>query len=132
MMVLSLPWHLVGMFGQWPRVAQFDYSDPNIAWWAPWMTASLVGGAIMVFSAALFMWNLAVFHLPGKTRQKDTEPMRYAISLHPSAPAPAALNGFRLWNLLVLILMVAAYAVPIAHSFIVQPPKAMVHRVNGE
>lgn len=131
MMLLSLPWHLLGMFGQWRRVNQFDYSDPNIAWWAPWMTASLIGGAIMVFSAGLFVWNLIAFHIDEKNRRAETEPMRYAVSLHPAAGTPAALNGFRVWNLLVLVLMAAAYAVPIAHSFIVNPPHALVHRVNG-
>lgn len=132
MMILSLPWHLLGMWGQWRRVAQFDYSDPSIAWWAPWTTASLVGGAIMVVSAALFIWNLAGFHIAPKSQQATNEPMRYAVALHPGAVAPAALNGFRLWNVLVLVLMVAAYAIPIAHSFIVQPPHALVYRVNGK
>ncbi len=131
MMILSLPWHLLGMMGQWRRVAQFDYSDPNIAWWAPWMIASLLGGAILVLSAGLFIWNLAVFHMETSKRGSDAEPMRYAVPLHPSHAVPAALNGFRLWNVLVLILMTAAYAVPIAHSFIVSPPNALVHRVNG-
>lgn len=132
MMVLSLPWHLLGMAGQWRRVAQFDYSDPNIAWWAPWTTASLVGGAIMVLSAALFLWNLIVFHLDDKAERTDIEPMRYAVALHAGTPVPAALNGFRLWNILVLVLMAAAYALPITHSFVVNPPSALVHRVNGK
>ncbi|MCC6912954.1 MAG: cbb3-type cytochrome c oxidase subunit I [Rhodospirillaceae bacterium] len=133
MMILSLPWHLLGMFGQWRRVAQFDYSDPTISWWAPWMTASLIGGAILVASGALFIWNLARFHIADRAQRLDAapmEPMQYAVALHPGS-TPAALNGFRLWNILVLVLMTAAYALPIAHSFIVNPPHALVHRVNG-
>jgi cytochrome c oxidase subunit 1 len=129
-LVLSLPWHVVGMAGQWRRVAQFDYTDPNIAWWSPWMIASLAGGGILVASAALFLWNLARFHIGDQAHDVHAEPMRYAIPLHPVA-APAALNGFRLWNALVLVLMTAAYAVPIAQSFVVKPPQAQVHRVNG-
>lgn len=132
MMILSMPWHLLGMFGQWRRVAQFDYSDPNIAWWAPWMIASLIGGAIMVLSAGLFISNLAVFHMRSRTFSSASNTMQYAVPLHPGATLPAALNGFRLWNILVLILMAAAYVVPIAQSFIVKAPQAAVHRVNGK
>jgi cytochrome c oxidase subunit 1 len=132
MMILSMPWHLLGMCGQWRRVAQFDYSDPNIAWWAPWMIASLIGGAIMVLSAGLFISNLAVFHMRSRTFSSASNTMQYAVPLHPGATLPAALNGFRLWNILVLILMAAAYVVPIAQSFIVKAPQAAVHRVNGK
>jgi len=50
--------------------------------------------------------------------------------LHPVARLPAALNGFALWNLLVLVLMAAAYGWPI-RQFIAQPsPAAIVHHVD--
>jgi cytochrome c oxidase subunit 1 len=130
MMVLSLPWHLLGMAGQWRRIAQFDYSDPNIEWWAPWMTASLIGGVVLVASAVLFIWNLAAFHIDEKDRRADLGPIHYAASLHAGA-APRALNGFTLWNVLVLVLMAAAYGFPLAHSFILKSPDAVVHRVDG-
>src|SRR5208282_3020109 len=32
MMVMTLPWHFLGLAGQWRRVASFDYSDPRIHW----------------------------------------------------------------------------------------------------
>jgi cytochrome c oxidase subunit I len=35
MMVMTVPWHVLGLRGQWRRVAQFDYSNPIIAAWGP-------------------------------------------------------------------------------------------------
>ncbi|MBX7198233.1 MAG: cbb3-type cytochrome c oxidase subunit I [Rhodospirillaceae bacterium] len=128
MMTLSLPWHWLGLKGQWRRVAQFDYTDPAISWWTPWMAMSLVGGILLVGSAFLFLWNLASFHRAGRSAEA-VPPMNFAVALH-SGGTPAALNGFRIWNILVLVLMVAAYAFPIAQSFIVKPPYAVVHRVD--
>lgn len=129
MMVMSLPWHWLGLNGQWRRVAQFDYSDPNVAWWAPWMIASLAGGVVLTISAGLFIWNLVGFHFKRPTVDAEA-PMEYAVALHPGARLPAALNGFGLWNVFVLILMAAAYAYPIAQFFIIKPPQAVVHRVD--
>jgi hypothetical protein len=43
---MTLPWHWLGLNGQWRRVAHFDYSDPLIAWWGPWVVViPLVQGA---------------------------------------------------------------------------------------
>ena len=129
MMIMSVPWHMLGLFGQWRRVAQFDYSDPSISWWSPWMLMSLAGGALLAVSAALFLWNLAAFHR--KTLAFVTpSPVRFSVALHPGERVPAALNGFTLWNVLVLALMAAAYAYPIAQFFIVKTPDAVVHRVD--
>jgi cytochrome c oxidase subunit I len=131
MMIMTLPWHWLGLNGQWRRVAHFDYSDPQIAWWGPWVVISLIGGLILLVSAALFIWNLASLHL-GEERLR-VEPVRfgYALALHPPGRIPAALNGFALWNVLLLVLMAAAYAWPIA-QFIVKPsPGAIVHHLDG-
>ena len=48
MMVMTLPWHWLGLNGQWRRVAHFDYSDPLIAWWGPWVAVSLIGGIVLL------------------------------------------------------------------------------------
>jgi hypothetical protein len=44
---------------------------------------------------------------------------------------PAALNGFALWNLCVLVLMAAAYGFPLFHVVAMHAPGALVHRVAG-
>ncbi len=128
MMVMTLPWHWLGLQGQWRRVAQFDYTNPIIASWGPWVIVSFLGGLILLASAFLFIWNLASFH-----RREAAVPMpamRYALAVHPPGRLPAALNGFALWNVFVLVLMVIAYGYPIAQFFILQPPEAVVHRVD--
>ena len=43
---------------------------------------------------------------------------------------PKALNGFGLWNALVLVLMAAAYGWPIAQFFADPPPQAVVHHTD--
>ena len=42
MMVMTLPWHWLGLQGQWRRVANFNYADPIIAAWGPWVVVSFV------------------------------------------------------------------------------------------
>jgi cytochrome c oxidase subunit I len=130
MMVMTLPWHYLGLQGQWRRVATFNYSDPIIAGWGPWVIVSLVGGIILLASALLFVWNLLEFHRAGAVVATGLRPL-YALAVHPPERVPAALNGFALWNVLVLVLMIAAYGYPIAQFFIIDAPEAIVHRVYG-
>ena len=35
-MVMTVPWHWLGLQGQWRRVANFNYADPIIAGWGLW------------------------------------------------------------------------------------------------
>ena len=130
MMVMTLPWHYLGLQGQWRRVATFNYADPIIAGWGPWVIVSLAGGVILLVSALLFVGNLLEFHRERAVPRPGLQPA-YAVAVHPPVRVPAALNGFALWNVLVLVLMVAAYAYPIAQFFWINPPEAIVHRVDG-
>jgi cytochrome c oxidase subunit 1 len=127
MMVMTLPWHWLGLQGQWRRVANFNYSDPIIAGWGPWVTVSLLGGVILLASALLFVRNLLLLQ---QSRTTAIERPLYALAIHPPRQVPAALNGFGLWNVLVLVLMLAAYGYPIAQFFIEPSPSAIVHRVE--
>ena len=58
MMVMTLPWHWLGLQGQWRRVANFNYADPIIAGWGPLVIVSFVGGLVLLVSALLFLRNL--------------------------------------------------------------------------
>jgi cytochrome c oxidase subunit I len=132
MMVMTLPWHYTGLQGQWRRVAAFDYSDPMVASWGPWVIVSLVGGLVLGISALLFIYNLARLHFPKPGRiRAPAQSLRYAVAVHPPARIPRALNGFAMWNIFVAILMAAAYGYPIAQFFIDPPPAAVVHRTYG-
>jgi len=127
MLVMTLPWHWLGLQGQWRRVANFNYADPIIAGWGPWVIVSFAGGLLLLTSAVLFVRNLAVLHRgPAAALQRQL----YALAVHPPRHVPAALNGFGLWNVLVLVLMLLAYGYPIAQFMIAPSPSAMVHRVN--
>jgi cytochrome c oxidase subunit 1 len=85
---------------------------------------------MLLISAVLFIRNLASLHGRRVKEEAPPQPMLYAIALHPPARLPPALNGFALWNVLVLVLMVAAYGSPIG-QFIVQPsPAAIVHHLD--
>ena len=128
MMVMTLPWHYTGLQGQWRRVAAFDYSDPMIASWGPWVNVSLIGGIILAVSALLFIYNLVMLHRSGVPQVAAEVP--YAEAIHPPARVPASLNGFGLWNILVALLMAVAYGYPIAQFFIDPPPEAVIHRLS--
>jgi cytochrome c/quinol oxidase subunit I len=126
MMVMTLPWHWLGLQGQWRRVANFNYADPIIAGWGPLVIVSLAGGLVLLTSALLFARNLAV--LPRSPFPALRGPL-YALAVEPPQRVPVALNGFGLWNLLVLFLMLVAYGYPIAQFAIAPSPAAMVHRM---
>jgi cytochrome c oxidase subunit I len=127
MMTMTLPWHWLGLQGQWRRVANFNYSNPLIASWGPLVTLSLVGGLLLLVSALLFVRNLAVLH-----RGVLPAPMRslYALAVDPPQRVPAALNGFGLWNVLVLVTMLMAYGYPIMQFAVAPSPTAIVHRTE--
>ena len=44
---------------------------------------------------------------------------------------PKVLNGFALWNILVAVLMLAAYGYPILQFFLNDAPHAVIHPVTG-
>jgi cytochrome c oxidase subunit I len=126
MIVMTFPWHWLGLQGQWRRVANFNYADPIIAGWGPLVIVSFAGGLVLLASALLFARNLAV--LRRSTLPALDRPL-YALAVDPPQRVPAALNGFALWNAWVLILMLLAYGYPIAQFAIAPPPTAMVHRM---
>jgi cytochrome c oxidase subunit 1 len=129
MLVMTLPWHTLGLLGQWRRVATFNYADPIIAAWGPWVIVSLIGGVILLASGLLFVYNLLEFNV-ARELSAEAPGALYATAVHPPARVPATLNGFRLWNALVLVLMVLAYGYPLAQFFIIKSPEALVHRVD--
>ena len=76
--------------GQWRRVANFNYADPIIALWGPWVVVSFVGGIILLISALLFVRNLVVLHR--SPALLVARPL-YALAVHPPQRVPAALNA---------------------------------------
>jgi cytochrome c oxidase subunit 1 len=130
MLVTTLPWHWLGLDGQWRRVAHFDYSDPLLAWWGPWVVVSFLGGLMLLAGAYLLVWNLASFHGPVASAAAPG-PQRYALILNPATRVPAVLNGFRTWNLVLLVLMLIAYGWPVGQFLVAPSPGAVAHRMFG-
>jgi cytochrome c oxidase subunit 1 len=126
MLITTLPWHVLGLLGEPRRVVSFDYTNPAIAPWGPWTEVSVVGGYILLSGAWLFVWNLATLYHGSPVIHR----IRYALAVHPPQSLPRSLNGFALWNALVIFLMVVAYGYPIAQFFFIAEHPALVHRVD--
>jgi cytochrome c oxidase subunit 1 len=111
-MVLTFPWHYVGILGMPRRMAFYDYSDPALAAQAGPVVMSVLGGAILVVSGALFLLVLA-----RGQRAPRVEPgaYRFSVAAHPPQRLPAALNGFGLWLALMIGLTIVNYGFPIMH-----------------
>jgi cytochrome c oxidase subunit 1 len=114
MLITTIPWHIAGLMGQPRRVAAFDYTDPLISRMAPLVVMSVIGGVILLSSAILLIVILIRSHFGERTAD---EPMRYALAVNPPVRVPPALNGFGLWNAIVLVLMILAYGYPIGQFF---------------
>ncbi|CAN7757750.1 cbb3-type cytochrome c oxidase subunit I [Cupriavidus necator] len=110
MLVLSLPWHWVGLLGMPRRMAYYDYSHPALHPQAWTVTASTFGGLAMVVSAILFVLILA-----RAQRRPGPAPAPYTFSqpLHPGARPPAPLNGYALWVGMMIALTLVNYGYPI-------------------
>jgi cytochrome c oxidase subunit I len=117
MLITTIPWHITGLMGQPRRVAVFDYGEPFIARMGPLVIVSAVGGFILVISAALLILILVRSQLGERIL---AQPLRYALAINPPARVPASLNGFALWNAIVLVLMLVAYGYPIGQFFILK------------
>jgi cytochrome c oxidase subunit I len=116
-LITTIPWHITGLMGQPRRVADFDYSDPFVASMGPLVIISVIGGGILLASAILLIFILARSHF-GERRLEA--PLRYALAVNPPKVVPASLNGFALWNTIVLVLMLFAYGYPIGQFFILK------------
>ena len=110
MMVLSMPWHLVGLLGMPRRMAYYDYTHPEIQPQAWTVTASAIGGFVLLASGILLVYILATAH-----RRKTTavEPYAFSRTTHAAAHTPALLNRFSLWVAMMIGLTLINYGYPI-------------------
>jgi cytochrome c oxidase subunit I len=109
MMVLSMPWHLVGLLGAPRRMAYYDYSHPDLQPQAWTVTVSAIGGFILLASGILLVVTLAT----ATRRHAPVEPFTFSRPVHPGSHTPVALNGFGLWLALMIGLSVVNYGYPI-------------------
>ena len=110
MLVMTTPWHLVGLLGMPRRMAYFDFTEPALQAQAWTVVASTAGGLLLVASTLVFVFVLATARRAGAAPQ----PFSFSVAVHPSARTPAALNGFGLWVALMIGLTVVNYGFPVA------------------
>jgi cytochrome c oxidase subunit 1 len=110
MIILTFPWHVVGVMGMPRRMAFYDYSDPALAAMALQVILSVIGGAVLVISGALFVLILLRGH---RSPAAVLPEYRYSVALHALPRLPVALNSFGLWLALMIGLTVVNYGVPI-------------------
>ena len=112
LMVTTIPWHLVGLMGQPRRMAFFDYHDPAVAPQAPYVAVSVLGGCVIVLSSILLIVNLFATHF--QQQVEGSARVRFALAVNPPVRVPRVLNGFAVWNVLLLVLMTVNYGIPLA------------------
>ena len=126
MLVVTLPWHVVGLMGQPRRMAYYDYSNPALAAEGPLVTASAIGGFILLLSAALVI--IVLLRSQGGEKAEPAA-LTYSRALDERAPVPRALNSLGLWFGLMVALTIVNYGYPIAQSFFLQhntaPPQSV-------
>ena len=111
MIILTFPWHVVGVMGMPRRMAYFDYTNPEIAPQAVTVLISFVGGLLMCISGLLFLLVLLRGH---RDRVVDLPEFRFAQPVHASGRLPLALNSYGLWLALMIGLSIVNYGYPIA------------------
>jgi cytochrome c oxidase subunit 1 len=111
MIVLTFPWHYAGLLGMPRRMAYYDYTAPGGPVEGLTVIMSVVGGAILVVSAALFIAVLVRNH-----RAARVVPAAFTFSrpVHEPVTLPWALNGLGLWVGLMIALTITNYGFPIA------------------
>ena len=128
MLVVTLPWHLVGIMGQPRRMAYYDYSDPALAPQAVWVSISAIGGFVLVFSAILFLGVLFATH---RAPAAAVPPLRFSLAVDPPRSLPASLNSFGIWMLLVVGLTVANYGYPLAQFLFLDKTSVPAYSVEA-
>jgi cytochrome c oxidase subunit 1 len=112
MIVLTFPWHWVGILGMPRRMAFYDYTNSALSPEALSVVASVIGGVILVVSGALFITVLIRGHLAPRVEPAE---YRFSVAVHPPRSVPPALNGYGLWVGLMLTLTLINYGFPIVH-----------------
>ena len=116
MLVLTLPWHVLGILGQPRRISSTPYDSPLVEQWGPHEAAMVVGGAILLFSALLFVLNLLLSHVSKKMDHVEDD--EWAVAVYQPLSVPKPMNGFALWNSIIAVWMVIAYGYPVLQFLI--------------
>jgi cytochrome c oxidase subunit I len=129
MIVLTFPWHWVGILGMPRRMAYFDYSNPEIAPLAVSVIITFFGGLMLVLSGLLFLLVLAGGH---RSAAASVPEFRFSQPVHPVGRVPLALNGYALWLALMVGLSVLNYGYPIGQLMALPQTSVPAVPVGGQ
>jgi cytochrome c oxidase subunit 1 len=122
-LTLTVPWHYLGYLWMPRRTAYTPYDPGIVERWKPWGGLMIVGGVMLILSALLFVANLWLTHRSRASERERT--MGYADTIDPVVAVPRLLNGFTLWNWLLLVLMAIAWSYPIGQFFVLHVHEAL-------
>jgi cytochrome c oxidase subunit 1 len=128
MVVLTFPWHVVGIMGMPRRMAYFDYTNPEIAPQAITVTLSALGGLLLVISGLLFVLVLLRGH---RSAAISLPEYRFSQPVHAVGRVPVALNSFALWLALMIGLSVVNYGYPIGQLMALKETSVPAVPVGG-
>jgi cytochrome c oxidase subunit I len=124
MLTLTIPWHYLGLLWMPRRTAYMPYDPQTLASYRPWTAVMIAGAILLVLSAVMFLANLLLTH--GNRAAESDRTAAYAETVHPVVTVPRLLNGFTMWNWLLVVLMAIAWSYPIGQFFFVDVHKALV------
>lgn len=116
MIVLTLPWHQIGITGQPRRISSTPYDAELTQMWGTSEFLMIVGGVILFISALMLVINLLRTH--GNAVPVAVLEVEYAQSVHSTARMPHLMNSFTFWFWLVVVYMIASYGYPILQFFL--------------
>jgi cytochrome c oxidase subunit 1 len=118
MLVLTLPWHILGLIGQPRRIGVPPYGEEITTPWQPYEFLMFVGGVILFASAVLLVVNLIMSQLQEKSAEPEV--MEYAEPMHKNLNIPKLLNGFGFWSAVIFVYMIVSYGYPILQFFLME------------
>ncbi|MEW6692229.1 MAG: b(o/a)3-type cytochrome-c oxidase subunit 1 [Pseudomonadota bacterium] len=120
MVVLTGPWHILGLLFQPRRVSSTPYDSELVAQWGGHEALMIVGAAVLVFSGILFIYNLVRTHF-NAAPEANTR-VEYAVAIHEPMRVPNILNSLTFWNWAMLAYMIVSYGYPILQFAFIGTP----------
>jgi len=90
--------------------------------WKSTLFAMAIGGVLLAISAVMLIYNLVMTQV-NRAREADRD-LEFAEAIHPVLSLPKPLNGFALWNSILLVYMTAGWGYPIAQFFVMNTQNA--------
>jgi cytochrome c oxidase subunit 1 len=114
--VMTTPWHVLGLLGQPRRISSVNYNSVLTLAWDPYELVMIAGGLILLASGLMFVYNLYKTQVASVDQKVEDD----GAQLETAASVPGWLNGFTVWNLVILALMLVSYGYPIAQFFMIK------------